>query len=121
LRATTCTSRCQRHIAEASPINLRGRRAFHSEALPAIAHDIIISPGVVIERFIRVVVIGLSLATSSAEIALLGLTATTYTRRIIRIIDRAEVASNFSATTRDAGLIDALVLGLAWVAGCRRR
>jgi hypothetical protein len=56
-------------------------------------------------------VVGLALASRGAEIALLAFATAADTRGVVRVVDGAEVAADLAAAARDAGLIDALVLG----------
>lgn len=57
------------------------------------------------------IVIGLSLPARGAEEALLALSAAAHARRVMGIVDGAEVASHLTAPARNTCLVDALVAG----------
>lgn len=59
---------------------------------------------------IAAVVLSFALAARGGEEALFGLATAADTGRIVRVVDAPEIAPYFTATTGNAGLIDALVL-----------
>lgn len=56
------------------------------------------------------VVVVLALAAGRAKVALLGLSAAAHARRLVWVVDAAEVAPDLAAAAGDAGLVDTLVL-----------
>lgn len=61
---------------------------------------------------IAAIVLGLTLAAGGGEEAFLGLSATADARRVVGVVDAAEIASHFAAAAGNAGLVNALVLGV---------
>lgn len=93
----------QGHIAVGAAID-EGRGATAGlNSLATVADDILVN----IAAF---AVVGLALSAGCAEEALLAFTAATNTRRIVRVVDTTQVASDLTAATGDTGLIDTLVL-----------
>lgn len=82
------------------------------ELLPAIADDIFVG--------VAVLLVGLSLAPSGTEEALLALATAAHTRRVVGVINAAEVASHLAAATWNARLVDALMLRVLRLPRSRR-
>lgn len=72
------------------------------ELLPAITDDILVG--------VAVLLVGLSLAPGGTKVAILALATAAHARRIVGVVDAAEVASHLAAATWNARLVDALVL-----------
>jgi hypothetical protein len=72
------------------------------KALAAVPDDVLVG--------ITAVVFSLALATRCAEEAFFALTATAHARRVMRVVDTAEVATNFASAAGDAGLVNAFML-----------
>jgi hypothetical protein len=120
LRATARSSGRERHIAIQPSVNPRWRwGAFTSDTLAPVANNVVIGPSIIKKRLGGVILV-LALAARSAEVAFLGFAATAYTRRIVGVVDGAEVAADFAPTTWYTCLIHAFVLGLRRVLRRRR-
>lgn len=81
----------------------KGRAVGGVQLLAAVAHHVLVGVAVVLVR--------LSLAARGTKEALLALAAAAHARRVVRVVDAAQVAAHLAATARDARLVDALVLG----------
>lgn len=93
---------CQRHGAvNAAFDKWRGAPA-DVKAFAAIPDDVLVG--------ITAIVFGLALATRCAEEAFFALTATAHAGRVMRVVDTAEVATDFASATGDAGLVNAFML-----------
>ena len=98
-------TRRQRDLAvEATVQAHRGRTARGVQPFASIADNVLVDVAPL------VIVVSLALASGGAEETLLALAAAAHARRIVRVVDAAEVASDFAPAAGDAGLVDALVL-----------
>lgn len=117
LRSAVTAARCKWDVAvEPAVEGGGGWRRGAAELFAAIAEDVI-----VLLLVVEGVVVNLALAAGGAEVALLAFAATADTRRIVWVVDGAEVAAHLAAAAGDAGLVDALVLGLLGLLGGLRR
>lgn len=95
----------QGHVAVCAAIDEGLGATAGLNSLATVADDILVN----IAAF---AVVGLALSAGCAEEALLAFTTATNTRRIVRVVDTTQVASDLTAATGDTGLIDTLVLGI---------
>lgn len=95
----------QGHLAVGAAFGESRRRGLGGmELLAAIADGVVVG-------IAELAVVRLALATGGAEEALLALAAAADAGRVVGVVDAAEVAADLAAPARDAGLVDALVLG----------
>lgn len=107
---------CQRYVAEGSPLVLgsHGRGILEVVALAAVADDVLV-------LVLVGVVVVLALAARGAKEALLALATATHARRVMGVVDAAEIAADLATPAGDACLVDALVLWLSRAGAVRPR
>ncbi len=76
-------------------------------ALSAVSDDILVNFKVLVGVE---AVVGLALAAGGTEKTFLALAATAHARGVVRVVDTAQIASNFAPAAWDTGLVDAFVL-----------
>lgn len=103
----------QRHLAVEAFVDGDGRAAADVNALTAIAYCVVID----ILRLGVLAVLGLALPPCCAEITFFALATASYAGGIVGIIDATQITTDLSPTARDAGLVNAFVLGGGSLAG----
>lgn len=102
--------RRKRHLAVQPSVDLGWRIILGVCPLSAITDHVVVS-------IARLAVVGLALPPGGAEEAFFALAPAADARRVVGVVDAAEVASDFPASARDARLVDTLMLLLCAAGG----